>query len=289
MNQILSYLNRKYFFDVLNLKTILLIGSSVVGMIYILKPFGFVNYEGQKFIAALGFGFTTIICLIVSNFFIKRLLLRWSSNKWNILKEFGYTVMVLLLISVANLYYFIILFNNFISFDRSDLHMWFKATLKVSLFTVSLGVIPIAIIILVRYNKMLKNDLSQIIRGDQRKKDIEQKKKLAFISQNVTDKDLCVYLDDFLFMESVKNHVYIYYLDNGNLVTKSVRNTLTNLIDNLNEEALFRCHRSFLINLNKIKKTNGNSNGFKVLLQGYDLEIPVSRNFTVPFQKIIYQ
>lgn|ERR1035437_9495197 len=288
MNNILSYLNRKYPFDVLNPKAILLIGFSVAGMIYIFEPFGFINYQGQKFIAALGFGFTTIICLSVSNFLIKRSLLRWFGNKWSILKEFGYTVMVLLLISIANLYYFIILFDDFGSFDKSNLRMWLKATLMVGLFTVAIGIIPIAIIILFRYNKMLKNDLSRIIRGDEKKKDIEQQKKLTFISQNVTEKELSVLLGDFLFMEAVKNHVHIYYLDNGNVVTKSVRNTLTNLIDNLNEDALFRSHRSFLINLNKIKNTKGNSNGYKVTLHGYGNELPVSRNFTSAFQKIIY-
>ena len=288
MNVYLKYLKRKYPFDVLNWKIILVIGGLIALMIYFFTPFGFGTYQGNQFIAAVGFGLVTCLCLLISNMVIKRRLLSSNNNRWTILGEIGYTVLVLLIISVSNLSYFIILFDEGAYFASNNIGALAKALIGIILYTLAIGIIPITGVILYRYNKMLKNSLSDIIRGEQKKKDIELKKKLTFPSQNIRDKELSIFLDEILFMEATRNHVHIYFMENENVVTKSIRNTLTNIIENLSEESLFRCHRSFLINLNRVKNAKGNSNGYKVTLHGYDPEIPVSRNFAAEFQKLIY-
>lgn len=54
-----------------------------------------------------------------------------------------------------------------------------------------------------------------------------------------------------------------------------------------NFEALFsdktkivRCHKSYFVNLNKVKTTSGNARAFYLHLEELDFQIPVSRNFS---------
>ena len=46
---------------------------------------------------------------------------------------------------------------------------------------------------------------------------------------------------------------------------------------------LFRCHRAFIINLDKVTHVEGNAQGYKLRIQDYEELIPVSRNLSAEF------
>ena len=48
-----------------------------------------------------------------------------------------------------------------------------------------------------------------------------------------------------------------------------------------------KCHRAFLVNLRKVVKVSGNSQGYRLLLEGYPEEIPVSRAYSKQVKELI--
>jgi DNA-binding LytR/AlgR family response regulator len=49
--------------------------------------------------------------------------------------------------------------------------------------------------------------------------------------------------------------------------------------DNSGISEIFRCHKSYIINKNKISSITGNAAGYKLILLGYNTPIPVSRKW----------
>jgi len=48
----------------------------------------------------------------------------------------------------------------------------------------------------------------------------------------------------------------------------------------------FQCHRAYIINIEKVKKAEGNSQGFLLDIEGLDFKIPVSRNYVGKFKSV---
>lgn len=84
---------------------------------------------------------------------------------------------------------------------------------------------------------------------------------------------------DLLYVQSMENYCTLYYLE-GNSVKKIwLRISLSNILTQIQTQTIKRCHRSYIINLEKVKDIKGNAQGYKLFLQEIDFEIPVSRSF----------
>lgn len=83
--------------------------------------------------------------------------------------------------------------------------------------------------------------------------------------------------ENILFMRSAGNYVEIHYLANDLVEKALVRNTLKNILLQIEPYPNFlHCHRSFIVNTHFIDKQNGNGNRHKLIIQGYPKPIPVS-------------
>lgn len=60
-------------------------------------------------------------------------------------------------------------------------------------------------------------------------------------------------LESFLYLESADNYVNIYYLDKGKTVRFTLRNTIKRLEEFLGNTSIIRCHRSYMVNFDKVK------------------------------------
>jgi Response regulator of the LytR/AlgR family len=95
------------------------------------------------------------------------------------------------------------------------------------------------------------------------------------------DFKLSVQSDQLLYLESADNYVKIYYLNKGKLINFMLRNSLKTLDESFANTALTRCHRSFIVNFDKVKVLRKEKDGIYLAL---DLEnvpdIPVSKTYT---------
>jgi len=101
---------------------------------------------------------------------------------------------------------------------------------------------------------------------------------LSFYSQNPP---INIKFDDFLCVKSMGNYVTLYFLEDSQLKKEIIRLTMKkieeNLLDNKN---IFRCHKSYFVNLNKVVTTSGNARALYLHFNELDFQIPVSRNFS---------
>lgn len=80
------------------------------------------------------------------------------------------------------------------------------------------------------------------------------------------------------FLQSSLNYVEIYYQTEGQLKKELLRNSFQKVEEQLQEGAFIRCHRSYIVNLQKVKSVSGNAQGYKLHLDNHDLIVPVSRS-----------
>jgi DNA-binding LytR/AlgR family response regulator len=91
---------------------------------------------------------------------------------------------------------------------------------------------------------------------------------------------LSVVIDDILYIEASDNYVSVFYLLNSKVSKYMVRNTLKNLEEKLKKIGFIRCHRSYLVNFNKVKVLKREKEGlFLVLNTDGELILPVSKTY----------
>ena len=269
------YLQRKYPLLKHKIDTILLVSFGIALVIYILQPFKFDLYEGNKFLASLGFGVITFVCMCFFNYVIKKRISK-KINKWTILYEILYIVCLILFITILNFLYFSVVLTDY-SFNIVLL-------LYVVYYTFIIGSIPAIILVFIKYNNYLNKQLNILIDTTIEEENID----VTISNHLIREKNLKIKLNDFIFAEVIKNDVIIYYLYENEVKMKTLRSTIATVSDELKYPNIFRCHRSFIVNLKKMQSAKGNSNGYQIYLNHYQKSIPVSRKYVDELKQLIY-
>jgi DNA-binding LytR/AlgR family response regulator len=148
------------------------------------------------------------------------------------------------------------------------------------------GVIPIALCTLFLKAQMLQQNLHQAIKTNQELQKIQTLKresKEAVKTATVvtlysdTSESLTFNLPDLLFIEADDNYSTVHWKEDSAIQKKLLRVNLKNLETQLNNSFTLRCHRSYIVNVNAISAITGNTNGYKLKMNGSDFSIPVSR------------
>lgn len=289
LQQVNQLLRRKYPFEFVRLNSILIISILVSLVIFIYQPFGFSQYRGNKLLGALPFGIATFGSLFCCNYILKGKILKHRIGRWTIFHEAVYILTVFLVLAFFNTLIFLFFFEDIYAFRNGELLVRLEILFRVLLITVAVGIFPVTAVIAIRYHRAMRHHMDSIIRSDQQLQETNPSQELVFPSANITEAPLQISLHDFLFLEVVKNHVHVYHYTDGQVTSTVIRNTLTTILETVQAPTLFRCHRSFIVNLTHIKTATGNSNGYKIMLKDYEhYPIPVSRSFVPAFQEIIH-
>ncbi|MDD2528242.1 MAG: LytTR family DNA-binding domain-containing protein [Lentimicrobiaceae bacterium] len=118
------------------------------------------------------------------------------------------------------------------------------------------------------------------------KTDLEQELVIN-ISSSLKKESLSFYANDLLFATSDGNYVFFYLSRNNKVQKVPIRNSISNIEDQLKQIPFyFRCHRAFIVNLNKVQSKRGNALGYTLSLANCDEKIPVSRKNIKPFDSL---
>ncbi len=86
--------------------------------------------------------------------------------------------------------------------------------------------------------------------------------------------------EDLLYLESADNYVYIYFLDHNKISKYLVRNSLKKLEPELVRRGLLRCHRSYMVNFEKVKLIKKEKDGLNIELDLPEkVSLPVSKTY----------
>ena len=78
------------------------------------------------------------------------------------------------------------------------------------------------------------------------------------VAENEKD-SIELFAESLFYIESSDNYSTIFYEKAGKLQKELLRSSLTRLESQISSESIVRCHRSFIVNLDKVEKVTGNA------------------------------
>jgi DNA-binding LytR/AlgR family response regulator len=156
----------------------------------------------------------------------------------------------------------------------------------------AIGLFPITVFTFVRQGLLQKkftkesDTINEIIAGTHPiQEQSSELQVLSIPSQNISE-HFSVIVSDIIFIRSADNYVEIFYRDKNKINRKLIRNSMQKIEKSLRSyPQFFRCHKSFLVNLEKVSRVSGNAQGLKLVLNEVEELIPVSRNLTKIIRK----
>jgi LytTr DNA-binding domain len=284
MHKFLQVLFQPYPLDVswkANFKKATFGFAFVTFFLFIFKPFGIENSDTDAFslfIICIYFGLITWAILML--FYLSQLALPhlFKEEGWKVWKEITATSMMISCLATANM-----LFSNYY-FDQPSLWQFFWGWQK---STFSIGIFPTVLIAFYKQIKLTNqyNTESQVINQNLEIRNQSANEKEIIVNQIITifgenqNEKLAIDKSQLCYISAADNYVQVFYLENDRLKQTLLRSSLKKIEENLAEfSEFYRCHRTYIVNLQKVKHISGNAQGYKLHLENIDTLIPVSRS-----------
>ena len=264
-------------------------GLFVFVFLVIYKPFDLDEFALQKLVPiSLGYSFVTFTCVfLATTVFPICLPSSFAESRWTTGRQITFTAVVIFFVGLMNYLVSPLLVNSNLSLYNA---IWFQG------ITILIALLPVSIFILFRQNRLLRKFREQ---ADIIEKKLKEKQEASetiapsaqkTISNKITlpgnyqNEKVEVYIDDLYLITSASNYIKVFYLQKDKLIYSIIRSTLKKAEETLLEHPnFFKCHRAFIINLDKVVHVEGNAQGYKLKIQGHDELIPVSRNLNAEF------
>jgi hypothetical protein len=227
------------------------------------------SFETTMAVYSIGSGLALLLSVWILSFF------KWFSDikKWTILREI---VSVFLILTGIGTVVYLMGFLIETPSGRLNIETYLDSVSRSFL----LGLFPFIFFSALNY-KYLSPDtdlygMKDNIKTPQKN---NQKEQTIRISSRLKKEELSFCPADFVYAESDGNYVVFNILKNNDLKKEIIRNSISNIEQQLTEiPHIIRTHRAFIVNLKKVKSKHGNILGYQLRLSGTDVIIPVSRN-----------
>lgn len=270
------FLTRKYPFPQSSnrLKDCAVYSVIVFLILYLLEPFGFSEYRGNKFLVSLIYGAATFGCCYLFGLAIQPLQKRVSP--WRVWHEALSVLIMTLFVCICNIFVSSIVFHSSISLELILLFLNWTFIIGIFITVFSVGM---------NYHRYLRSQLETLL---DKTTEVQTDIIVTIHDASVRGNDLQLPINDLLYIEAQKNNVQVCYMKEDNINTMELHTTLMAVLDDLKEyENVFQCHRSFVVNLNNITSAQGNSNGYQLRLGKCPTIVPVSRTYVPKLRSFI--
>jgi DNA-binding LytR/AlgR family response regulator len=268
------------------------IGLFVGLFLLVFQPFGLNLWETtNKIVKILGFGAVSFVVTAFYFITFRQLFPQsFAEERWTVGREILAIMANILLIAIANRFYLLWLLG---SGEGSGLS-WFGMILV----TFLVGLFPVVGLVLFSYITQLKkysHAAAELPIHSTGSGSIDTKHELINLSNeepNITltliadnEKDtLTIESNNLLFIESSDNYCTVVHLKNNQPVKPLLRSSLSRLekqivLPNVAHSPFVRCHRSYVVNLDRVERVTGNAQGYKLHLLGGQFQIPVARQY----------
>ena len=265
------------------------IGLFVGLFLLVFQPFGLSLWQTpDKALKILGFGAVTFV-LTAFNFTVwpKLFPRQFADEHWTVGRQIMLITGNILLIALGNRLYLEWLLNQE---GYADYVSW----LQMVLVTFLLGLFPTTGAVMFNYIRKLKqysqsaasfsmhppsptepvNGAETISVPPQRQADTP----LTLMADNEKD-TVTLALAQLLYIESSDNYCTIVYQKDDQLVKPLLRSSLSRLEGQINQPRIVRCHRSYVVNLDRVERITGNAQGYRLHLANGLLQVPVARQY----------
>ena len=244
------------------------------------EPFDFhLNTDGNKVFHMSFFGCITTFVLLFFLYVFPLLLPNLFSDKnWKLGYQMLFYMLVLIVIAIFN--------SSYSNYINSLAFNWYIYWLILSR-TCVLGILPIVCVIFFDYHLKVKSNFNLAANILKNKKELlkDSKEAIHQISTDLKNETFSFSEHDFNYAIADGNYTDISSLDENTLKKVTYRVTLSSFETQLKEaSSIVRCHRSYMVNLKKVKNISGNAQGLKLELINQSEIIPVSRKY-IPIVK----
>lgn len=277
-----GFLNNPYpFNDDLrhNAKIIFFISLGVLAFIIFYQPIELNSFSRKEIIylisgiAASTFLILSLNLIVLPSFFPSL----FDNNKWDIKREILLNLWTLLTISSVYYLFYSKIFEIII-IDVFDITR-----------IIFLGSIPVAALIVINQNRLLRFHLKSAQQMNiKRNESKQQLEKLLYFESDYKKDNLVVKANSIILIKSADNYIEVYYESEGIIKNQMIRSSLIKVEHMLEEfDFIFKCHRSFIVNINYIKEIEGNYLGYKLYFENINFYALVSQKYIDDFKKKI--
>lgn len=298
---ILPFLNKPFPRSEINKRSVItnfFVGGFVALFLIVFEPFGISQWHTDiKALKLAGFGLVSfIIPVLVSTIIFQIIQKKTIEDNWTVGKEIIVILSILLCIALGNMLYGRLL--HIMPFSWKGFLFAFASVILI-------GIFPVTLHVLRKHNKLLKINLEKAVSVNEHlhptkiknEKDeripeedpipnmpdniadeIKVIPKLIFIAENEKDKVELI-PEQLLYIESADNYSNIVFIENEKIKKQLIRSSLKRIESQLNSDLIVRCHRTFIVNLKKVKNVEGNAAGYKLSFDIENCFVPVSRNY----------
>lgn len=242
--------------------------------INIFKPFG--ARDWYKISDFKFFVFASLIVLVGMLVVVISRLIMLAYVKKRSISYLEYGAWVLMEILSMSMFY--ALFTKFIpreNVNRDFLQIYYDSTLHAALILL----LPYSILWLY-LSWREKNLMLQNMKPEDKIAELPKRKLIAFMDEKGEFK-ISIVMDNLLYIDSADNYATIHYLNKSKLSHFLLRNSLKWMEETLIKDTpLVRCHRSYIVNLDKVKVLRKTKEGIFLELEAINTpDIPVSKTY----------
>lgn len=257
------------------IRLILLTATFALLFINIFQPFGsrgwYPHISDFKY-----FFFSSLIILTGMLVVVVSRLIMLAYTKKNDLYLWHYLLWIVVEIVAMSLFY--TLFSKYIpkeGLNRDILEIFRQSTINTSLVLL----LPYSILWLY-FSWRDKNNLLEKLAQAEPNVEVAKKNLVAFPDEKGELK-ISIMLENLLYVDSADNYATIHYLNKSKLSHYLIRNSLKWMEEHLTKDSpLVRCHRSYIVNLDKVKVLRKTKEGIFLELDTDNTpDIPVSKTY----------
>ncbi len=261
-----------------NTRIIFFISIGVFVFLWLFQPFEINSLPVRnKYYLLIGFGFITFLALSINLLFLPSLLSgKFSSAVWNVKKEILWNLWMLFTILVG--YFFYTRWLGIMEFN-------FYTVIKLVLT----AILPISGLIIINFNRMLRLHVKLADELNRKLKEHKQVgERIIHFTSDYQKDSLAIKASSLLLIRSANNYIEVFWKE-GNIVrNQMVRCSMISAEDIVKDfKFIYKCHRSFVVNISYIERFEGNSQGYKLYFDGINFPIPVAKGSVDKLKELI--
>lgn len=255
------------------------------------QPFGLAEFRsGIREVLFVGYSLTSGLLVVLNCLVFPRLLGRWFRDEnWTTGKHILWAVWIILTVGLA-----CFVFTQQV-YRAAGMPIRFIHFLLVLSGTFIIGGLLVTGLTIINLNHLLRrnarlvtetnaeiNAQPEALRSPQGSAPL-----LTLVADNGKD-TVQAELKEVLFLASEENYVAVH-LQRGRPVRLLLRGSLSRMEGQLKDRfpRIFRCHRAYMVNLDKIQRVSGNAQGLRLTLPDVDTAIPVARRYVPEFRRAL--
>jgi hypothetical protein len=246
-------------------------GFWVFVFLIVFKPVGFANAPvGNLYLFASYYGIITTVTVLISVGVTVLFPNAFREEKWTVGKNILLYTIIVVVIGTLNYLFTIWYFNQ----EFSSVGF-----VNFQFFTFAVTVFVVSGMTMTKFFLSQKFYMRHAIEMDEEIKEISHQSKdelLKFTSEN-NKEVLEIKLNDLLYIESADNYSKFYFRKNGQVASSILRTSLSRVEKMYSHAELFRCHRTYIVQLRNVERISGNSQGYRFHFAGVEVAVPVSR------------